>query len=45
MEKDGVLVTAETLEQGTELVWDDVDAGFSLDTTDKIQIVYETIIN
>ena len=43
--KDGVLVTAETLEQGTELVWDDVDAGFSLDTTDKIQIVYETIIN
>ena len=42
--KDGVLVTAETLEQGTELVWDDVDAGFSLDTTDKIQIVYETLI-
>ena len=40
--KDGVLVTAETLEQGTELVWDAVDAGFTLDSTDKIQIVYIT---
>ena len=43
--KDGNIVTADSLENGTELVWNAEDAGFPLDSTDKIQIVYETRIS
>ena len=40
--KDGNIITADSLESGTELVWNAEDAGFPLDSTDKIQIVYVT---
>jgi len=40
--KYGNTITADSLENGTELVWNAEDAGFPLDSTDKIQIVYVT---
>ena len=40
--KDGVAVTASSLEASTELVWDSTTAGFSLEATDQIQLEYET---
>lgn len=41
--KDGSLITASSLESGTELVWNSINAGFQLDETDEIQIIYETL--
>ena len=40
--KDGSAVTADSLEAGTELVWDASVAGYTLDGVDEIQIQYET---
>ena len=40
--KSGLIVTTDSLEAGTELVWDQTITGFSLDPTDEIKIQYET---
>ena len=41
--KDGVVVTATSLEAGTELVWSSSIIGYDLDSADEIQIEYETL--
>jgi len=41
--KDGAIITASSLEASTELVWSSSIAGFDLESTDEIQIEYETL--
>lgn len=41
--KDGVLLESETLAAGSELFWDSTKAGFELEESDSIEIIYETI--
>ncbi len=40
--KDGNIVTADSLEAGSELVWNATTSGYYLDNLDEIQIQYET---
>ena len=40
--KNSLIITAATLEAGTELVWDQTVTGFALESSDEIQIQYET---
>lgn len=40
--KNSLIITAATLEAGTELVWDQTVTGFALESNDEIQIQYET---
>ena len=40
--KNSAIITADALEAGTELVWDQSVAGFALEASDEIQIQYET---
>ncbi len=40
--KSGLIVTTDSLEAGTELIWDETVTGFSLEITDEIKIQYET---
>jgi len=41
--KDGVLLESETLDAGSELFWDSTKAGFELEESDRIEIIYETV--
>lgn len=41
--KGGAIVSADSLESNTELVWDSSTAGFDLEATDEVQIEYETL--
>lgn len=41
--KDGIIVTADNLEAGTELVWDSSTVGYDIGADDEIQITYETL--
>lgn len=41
--KGGSAITASSLEANTELVWSSAVAGFDLDSSDEIQIEYETL--
>lgn len=40
--KDGSLITTQTLEAGTELVWDASVSGYALESDDIIEIRYQT---
>jgi len=41
--KAGVVVTSDSLEAGTELVWSSSIVGYDLDATDEIQLQYDTL--
>jgi hypothetical protein len=41
--KAGVIVTSDSLEVGTELVWSSSIIGYDLDATDEIQLQYDTL--